>query len=108
MPTFGDMSKMPWLLVFIFCATRCAAQDLDSLKRLAAGLAHDTERVTLFYNEGFLHRTSDPQYSHDCAGLAESFAQRSSQPYYAAKAFNLLGILYYRKGDLSTALGYHK
>jgi tetratricopeptide (TPR) repeat protein len=50
----------------------------------------------------------DAQYSYDCAKEAEDFAQKSNMPLYIAKANNLLGILYYRKGDLNTALSYHK
>jgi tetratricopeptide (TPR) repeat protein len=107
-PIFGAMSNPLCFLLFIFSLMKVPAQDLDSLKRLAAGLAHDTNRVNLFYNEGFRHRASDPQYSYDCARLAENYAQRANQPYYTAKAFNLLGILYYRKGDLGRAVSFHK
>lgn len=102
------MNKRSWFLFFIFCLVRVSAQNLDSLQQAAATLKHDTDRVNLFYNEGFGRRASDLQYSYDCARLAENYAQRAGHPYYAARAFNLLGILYYRKGDLSTAAAFHK
>lgn len=69
---------------------------------------HDSDRVNLFYKEGFEKRTTDAQYSYLCAKQAEYFSQKISLPYYTSKANNLLGILYYRKGDLKKALSYHK
>lgn len=101
---------MPKFFFILFFAQfiRSSGQDLDSLRHIAARLRHDTDRVNLFYKEGFAYRSIDAQYSYDCAREAERYAQRASQPYYAAEAFNLLGILYYRRGDLSTASAYHK
>ena len=96
------------LLFIVFLKLNVPAQDIDSLRHAAGRLAHDTDRVNLFYKAGFAYRSSDPQYSYDCAREAERYAQQASQPYYAAKAFNLLGILYYRRGDLSRAVSYHK
>lgn len=95
-------------LIFILNLLNTSAQETDSLLLVAGHLHHDTDRVMLFYKEGFAHRADHPQYSYNCAQQAEKFAQRCGLPYYAAKAANLLGILYYRKGDLTKALGYHK
>ncbi|MBA3682718.1 MAG: tetratricopeptide repeat protein [Bacteroidetes bacterium] len=100
--------KPLYLLFFILNLLNISAQNLDSLKLVADKLPHDTDRVNLFYDEGFSHRTIDAQYSYDCARQAENFAQKTSEPFYTAKAFNLLGILFYRKGDLNTALSFHK
>ncbi len=97
-----------FLIYFILNLLNVSSQDIDSLKKVGQTLAHDTDRVNLFYDEGFLHRATDVQYSYDCARLAENYAQKASEPFYTAKAFNLLGILFYRKGDLNTALSFHK
>ncbi|MEO6303903.1 MAG: tetratricopeptide repeat protein [Bacteroidia bacterium] len=97
-----------FFIFFILNLLNVSSQDIDSLNLVGQKLAHDTDRVNLFYDEGFSHRAIDAQYSYDCARLAENFAQKASQPFYTAKAFNLLGILFYRKGDLNTALSFHK
>ena len=96
------------LIFFIINLLNISGQNFDSLKIAATKLPHDTDRVNLFYAEGFLHRAIDAQYSYNCAKEAENFAQKASLPFYTAKASNLLGILFYRKGHLSTALSYHK
>ena len=68
----------------------------------------DTGKINLFYKEGFANRAINPQYSFSCAKEAERYAQIANLPYFTAKVNNLLGILYYRKNDLLTALSYHK
>jgi tetratricopeptide (TPR) repeat protein len=95
-------------LFFIFSLTSAYSQNYDSLETIANTLKNDSDRVNLFYKEGFSKRTIDVQYSYMCAKRAEFYAQRVNLPYYVAKANNLLGILYYRKGDFKTALSYHK
>jgi len=95
-------------IFFILNLLNVKAQNFDSLKTVAAALKHDTDRVNLFYDEGFLNRAVDAQYSYNCAKEAERCGQRASLPFYSAKAMNLLGILFYRRGDLSTSLSYHK
>ncbi len=84
------------------------SQTYDSLVTVANSLNNDSDKVNLFYKEGFEKRTSNLQYSYQCAKRAEFYAQKINLPYYVAKANNLLGILYYRKGDFKTALSYHK
>lgn len=100
--------KHIFFIFFLLNLLKVDAQNFDSLKTVAAQLQHDTDRVNLFYDEGFLKRAVDAQYSYNCAKEAERCGQRASLPFYSAKAMNLLGILYYRRGDLSTALSYHK
>ena len=95
-------------IILILNLSIISAQDIDSLSLVSFKLSSDTERVNLFYKEGFANRAIDPQYSYACAKLAEKFAQQSSSPYFIAKSSNLLGILYYRKQDLIKALSYHK
>ena len=84
------------------------AQDLDSILNASQLLKSDTERVQLFYKEGFKYRAVDPFYSYECAELAERHAVKSGHPYYKAKAYNLKGILFYRKGELPKSVQYHK
>lgn len=100
--------KRLFITLFILNLLNVFGQNFDSLKVAANQLHSDTDRVNLFYKEGFANRSIDAQYSYDCAKQAEVFAQSANMPYYTAKASNLLGILFYRKGDLNTALSYHK
>lgn len=95
-------------IFFVLVVSGFWAQNLDSLIDVASHLKHDTEKVELFYKEGFANRAINPQYSYDCARRAEQFAKKGNVPYYLAKAYNLLGVLYYRKGELSESLRFHK
>jgi tetratricopeptide (TPR) repeat protein len=96
------------LLFFISLVSSSFSQNFDSLIYVSIKLEHDTDRVNLFYDQGFLLRYKAIQFSYDCAKQAEYFAQRSNSIKHLAKANNLLGILYYRKGDLNTALNFHQ
>jgi tetratricopeptide (TPR) repeat protein len=84
------------------------SQDFDSLNAEALKLAHDTDKVNLFYNQGFSSRNLNGQYSYQCAKQAEKIANKTKIDYYVAKANNLLGILFYKKGDIYSAVLYHK
>lgn len=97
-----------FITLFILNLLNISSQNFDSLKVEAYKLKSDTDRVNFFYKEGFANRSINAQYSYNCAKQAEAFAQITNLPYYIAKSNNLLGILYYRKGDLNTALSYHK
>lgn len=100
--------RLLFILLFILNLLNINGQNFDSLKIVSIDLPTDTDRVNLFYKEGFANRSIDAQYSYDCAKEAEVYAQKTGLPLYTAKANNLLGILFYRKGDLNTALSYHK
>ncbi len=97
-----------YIFFFILYFISVKSQNFDSLRTVAELLKNDSDKVNLFYKEGFAKRTSEVQYSYQCAKRAEFYAQKINLPYYVAKANNLLGILYYRKGDFKTALSYHK
>lgn len=97
-----------FIVLFFLSFFNIRSQKLDSLVKVAGALNSDTDRVNLFYSQGFANRALNPQYSYDCAKQAEKFAQQTSLPYYVAKANNLLGILFYRKNDFASALAYHK
>ncbi|MDP3556217.1 MAG: tetratricopeptide repeat protein [Bacteroidota bacterium] len=96
------------ITLFILNLLNIKSQNFDSLRVEANKLSSDTAKINLFYNEGFSNRAINVQYSYDCAKEAERLAQKISLPFYTAKASNLLGILYYRKGDLNSALSYYK
>ncbi len=93
--------------LFLLIVIRAGAQNFDSLVYASVKLATDTERVNVFYKEGFKARVFAPQYAYNCAKQAEFFAQQSSSQKHLAKAYNLIGVLYYRKGDLKKALNFH-
>lgn len=96
-----------FLSLFLIINHLCFAQNFDSLVNVSVKLSGDTERVNMFYKEGFKARALAPQFSYNCAKQAEFFAVRSRSQKHLGKAFNLLGVLYYRKGDLKRSLGYH-
>ena len=96
------------LIFFLLILSKVWSQNLDSLLDVVSYLKHDTEKVELFYKEGFAYRAINPQYSYDCALNAEHLAKKAKAPYYLARAYNLLGVLYYRKGELTEALRFHK
>lgn len=100
--------RLLFSILFLINLLNINGQNFDSLKLAAIELPADTDRVNLFYKEGFEKRSFDAQYSYDCAKEAEFYAQKAGLPFYTSKASNLLGILFYRKGDLNKALSYHK
>ncbi|MCW3075742.1 MAG: histidine kinase [Bacteroidetes bacterium] len=95
-------------LILILNLLKSGAHIPDSLLLISQQLKTDTDKVNLFYKWGFNNRSADPQLSFECAKYAEEYAKKSNLPFYIAKASNLLGILYFRKHDLRTALFYHK
>lgn len=93
--------------LFLLICFSVNAQNFDSLVFASVKLATDTERVNVFYKEGFKARVFAPQYAYNCAKQAEFFGQQSGSQKHLGKAYNLLGVLYYRKGDLKKALSFH-
>ncbi|MCE3258761.1 MAG: tetratricopeptide repeat proteinhistidine kinase, partial [Bacteroidetes bacterium] len=100
--------KSGFLIFFLLNLLNVSASDPDLRQAQKLSFKNDTSRAQFYYTEGFNSRTKDLQYSYECARLSENYALKSKSPYYVAQAYNLLGILYYRKHDLATALSYHK
>ncbi len=100
------MRYLLYSLIILFFSN-INAQSFDSIIYVAKALRHDSDRITLLYKQGFEKRTINPQYSYECAKKAEAYAQKLSLPFYSAKVNNLLGVLYYRKGELKKAITYH-
>lgn len=94
--------------LFLLSFLNLPAWNPDSLKQAAALLAHDSERVNLFYTEGFAKRAVDPAYSYYCAREALHYSGSPGMERHRARAHNLMGILYYRNGRLSEALKQHR
>jgi tetratricopeptide (TPR) repeat protein len=101
------MMRKHFFPLFLLICIASTAQNFDSLVFASVKLDTDTQRVNIFYKEGFKARVFAPQYAYNCAKQAEFFAQRSGSQKHLAKACNLLGVLYYRKGDLKKALNFH-
>ena len=102
------MMRKHFFALFVIITFSLGAQNFDSLVYSCLKIPSDTEKVNVFYKEGFKARVFSPQYAYNCAKQAEFFASQSGSQKHLAKAYNLIGVLYYRKGDLKKALGHHQ
>lgn len=100
--------RKQFFTLFVIISISISAQNFDSLVHVSNKISSDTQKVNLFYSEGFKGRFTSPQFAYDCAKQAEYFGKQSNSQKHLAKAYNLMGVLYYRKGDLKKALIYHK
>ena len=94
-----------FLLVLVNCVL---AQQSDTLLTRILAMHNDTEKVNQLYKRGFSLRNSDPKLAFYYANLCEEQAQISESQKHLAKSYNLLGILFYKKGDFTKALAYHQ
>jgi tetratricopeptide (TPR) repeat protein len=100
--------RKQFFALFVIISISVGAQNFDSLVIACLKIPGDTEKVNVFYKEGFKARVFAPQYAYNCAKQAEFFATQSGSQKHLAKAYNLIGVLYYRKGDLKKALVQHQ
>src|SRR6185369_8611512 len=98
--------RLTVFLLLIYTIVR--SQESDTVLPRILALHNDTEKVNQLYARGFSLRNSDPQTAFYYANLCEERAQISESKIHLAKSYNLLGILFYKKGDYKTALAYHK
>lgn len=84
------------------------SQESDTLLTRILALQNDTEKVNQLYKKGFALRNSDPQVAFYYANMCEEQAHISESKKHLAKSYNLLGILFYKKGDFTKALAYHQ
>lgn len=103
-----QLSKKIILFVFIltsFSFTIYADQVflLDSLQQLP----DDTIKVNAIYKKGYELRAHNSDLAMQLANLCEKTAKKCNSPKHMAKAYNLLGILYYRTGNYQQAIHYH-
>ena len=99
---------MRFSLFLLLIYNALSGQENDTLLPRILALNNDTEKVNQLYTRGFSLRNSDPQTAFYYANLCEEKAQISESKIHLAKSYNLLGILFYKKGDYKTALAYHK
>lgn len=99
---------MRLLSFLLFVSIMAKGQGTDTLLRTILALDNDTQQVNLLYQRGFVLRNNDPAKAFEYAQLCEQAAKRSGSELHEAKAFNLLGLLYYKKGRLQKALNYHQ
>lgn len=97
------------LAVFLSVLFNCVlAQESDTLLTRILAMRNDTEKVNQLYKVGFSLRNSAPRQAFYIANLCEEQAQISGSKLHLAKSYNLLGVLFYKKGDFTKALAYHK
>lgn len=99
---------MKLVFIFIILSFTCLSQVNDSLLYQTQHIENDTERVNQLYKIGFDSRNNDPDMSYEFAKVCEQEALKTNSPKHIAKAYNLLGVLYYKKGNFSKALNYQK
>lgn len=99
---------MKLVIIFILVGFTCFSQVNDSLLYQTQHIENDTERVNQLYKIGFDTRNNDPDMSYEFAKVCELEALKTNSPKHIAKAYNLLGVLYYKKGNFTKALNYQK
>ena len=93
-----------YLFLLIIFSTKLVAQDLDTLLPRILQLDNDTEKVNELYKTGYALRNKDPQLAYRFAKYCEEAALKTNSQKHLAKSYNLLGVLFYKKGDLKKAL----
>lgn len=99
---------MKLVFIFILLSFACFSQVNDSLLYQTQHIENDTERVNQLYKIGFDIRNNDPDMSYEFAKVCEQEALKTNSPKHIAKTYNLLGVLYYKKGNFTKALHYQK
>ncbi len=99
---------MKLVFIFIIIGFTCFSQGHDSLLYQTQQIENDTERVNQLYKIGFDARNNDPEMSYEFARVCEQEASKTKSPKHLAKAYNLLGVLFYKKGNFTKALQYQK
>jgi len=98
--------RLTIFLLVIFNALH--SQESDSLLTRILAMHNDTEKVNQLYKKGFSLRNTDPRQAFYYANLCEEQAHISESKKHLAKSYNLLGVLFYKKGDFTKALAYHQ
>lgn len=95
-------------ILFSFASFFGYTQSIDSLLFQLNSIENDTESVNQLYNKGFNLRNSEPDNAWLFADACYKKAIKSNNQKHLAKAYNLLGILYYKKTHYLKALQYQK
>lgn len=96
------------LILLIFTAINCFSQTVDSLLYQLKNIPNDTERVNQIYKAGFELRNSNPEVAYQYALVCEKEALKSNSNKHLAKGYNLLGVLFFKKGDYASAIKFQK
>ena len=95
---------MKLIIILFFISLTCFSQVNDSLIYQLSKIENDTERVNQLYKTGFDIRNTDPEMSYKIAAMCQKEALESKSAAHLAKSYNLLGLLFYKKGDYTQAL----
>jgi tetratricopeptide (TPR) repeat protein len=98
--------KLTTLLIFL--SFTYFSQVNDSLLFQLKSIENDTERVNQLYKTGFDLRNIDPELAYKYAVICEQEALKSKSIIHLAKSYNLLGVLFYKKGNYTKALQFQK
>lgn len=99
---------MRTLILLIFATINCFSQTVDSLLYQLKNIPNDTERVNQIYKAGFEIRNSNPEVAYQYALVCEQEALKSNSNKHLAKSYNLLGVLFFKKGDYTSAVKFQK
>ena len=99
---------MKLVFIFFLLGFTCFSQVNDSLLYQTQRIENDTERVNQLYKIGFDIRNNAPDMSYEFAKVCMQEALKTNSPKHIAKAYNLLGVLYYKKGNFTKALNFQK
>lgn len=99
---------MKLLFISFLLSFTCFGQVNDSLIYQLKSIENDTERVNQLYQTGFDTRNTDPEMAYKIAVLCEKEAVKGKSALHLSKSYNLLGLLFYKKGDYTNALKFQK
>lgn len=99
---------MKWFILLVSFSVPGFAQVNDSLLYQIQSIENDTERVNGLYQNGFELRNINPELSYRFAVCCYQEAKKCHSAKHLAKSFNLLGVLFYKKGDYTKALQFQK
>lgn len=100
--------NMKVFILFFLCHFITRAQTPDSLLFQLNSIENDTESVNQLYTQGFNLRNSEPDNAWLFANACYKKAIKSENQKQLAKAYNLLGILHYKKTHYVKAIDYQK
>jgi tetratricopeptide (TPR) repeat protein len=98
---------MPKLFFLFIISYKLHAQVADTLLPYLLEIENDSNRINQLYQRGYELRHVDPQKAFQYGKICEEQAMAIHSKKLTAKAYNLLGVLYYLKGDYKTAANYH-
>jgi tetratricopeptide (TPR) repeat protein len=96
-----------WVFLFLTFSLNSFSEGNDTLLPRILSLTNDTVKFNRLYETGFALRNKDPFKAYQYASYAEKVAAATGLQKLIAKSYNLLGILFYKKGNFKNALSYH-